>query len=106
MTNPRGVPHGESNGDQNWHDTMGRPPSPTRTRQMWLSARYLAWKWHSTEFFRIASDAIVDLGMDSDTAFLPDLTHGPRVELTDSKIGEIVEFRRMLHFSDARWELA
>jgi len=84
------------------HDVSGRRPNPVLEQEMFLAARYLGEKWGVPEFRQHIEAAMKDRGLAPDPNLLPDLSQVRVISNPDK--WKIVEFRRMFHFSEARWE--
>jgi N-acetylglucosaminyl-diphospho-decaprenol L-rhamnosyltransferase len=88
-----------------YHDITGRNPSPSRDKELFTAGRYLGWKWKNESFMHFVSNIMVEKGIVNDPRFLPNLESTTQIDASQEKIGRIVEFRRLFHFSEARWNI-
>ena len=89
-----------------YHDTSGRKLSPSRDKELFTAGRYLAWKWKNEPFMRVVSNIMVEKGIVKDPRFLTNLDSTKQIDATQERIERIVEFRRLFHFSEARWDIS
>lgn len=88
-----------------YHDTSGRKPSPSRDKELFTAARYLAWKWKSSSFMSFVTKIMLERGAVKDPRFLTALEKFAQIDAQQQEIEQIVEFRRLFHFSEARWNI-
>lgn len=88
-----------------YHDVSTRQVSKARETQMFLSARYLGWKWKHPDFQNQIENLMLERQMISSRKKLQDLTQFPQAQPGLRAINSVVNFESMLHFSKARWNL-
>lgn len=82
-----------------YHDVSDRKTSPLIEREMYLAGRYLGRKWGSPGFVEHLERIMHERNMFLDLGELPDLSNISPKPFNPA----ITEFRRMFHFSMARW---
>lgn len=84
-----------------YHDSTNRRLNPVIENEMLTAGRYLAKKWGDQEFLSKVEKRMLEVGPCRDRKFLPSLDSV--VTIDRAKARSVSEFRRMFHFSEARW---
>ncbi|QCO00360.1 hypothetical protein D3093_34475 (plasmid) [Azospirillum argentinense] len=81
------------------HDVSDRGHEPWRFKEMLLAGRYLARKWGNPAFRKYTEKLLIDNGVASNPAELPDLESLPIIEAP----GDIPDFDHSFSFALTRW---
>lgn len=81
-----------------FHDVRDRSSENTR-KNMYLSGRYLGYKWNDADFVKWTEDLLIDIKFVTEKQFLPPLPKLKKVFIED-----YTEFRYGFYFAIPRWQ--
>lgn len=82
------------------HNTLNRAPSEFSNLHMYLSGRYLAYKWKNKKFFQFCEKTLLTSNLVSGKKSLPRL---PKLKSPSPKARKFSNFEHFFYFSEARW---